>query len=288
VLNQTHSDFEVVVIDDGSSDGSVNLVNEYIDDRITLLRQKNQGVSVARNLGIGKSRSDYVALMDADDQWLPNHLENLLHLVQQYPDANMWVSGYRKSTQKKGSFCKPNRKFNLESYLDHTLNNISIAWTSAVLLNVSKFRETDGFMARISHGEDKAFWLEMCLNGYIAKSFLETAIYNIYDNTLSKKLVSSGAECACMIYIMNVITSNKSLSAQIKQKLMETRCRYALAHAIGALRCGKPSVVREFLAESHITRIYRKKRRLIKILWFISLWFPNLVARFFILIGRFK
>lgn len=283
VLSQTHSNFEVVIIDDGSTDNSVKIVNEFNDDRIALHQQSNKGVSVARNVGIEKTSSNYIALIDADDEWLPNHLENLLHLVQMYPDANMWVSGYRKSTKKPNLSKKSIQKIYIEAYLDNRLNNTSIAWTSATLLNKDVFNKTNGFMPRISHGEDQALWLEMCIDGYIAKSFLETAIYNVYDNSLSTKLVASEAEDACILTINKMLDENANISDQIKSKLLEFRHRYALSHAIGALCWQKPSIVKGFLRLSRGTKIYKKRRIIIKALRLVSILFPRTIARFIML-----
>ena len=288
VLNQTHSDFEIIVIDDGSTDDSVRRVNEYSDDRITLCRQKNKGVSGARNVGIRKCNSNYIAILDADDEWLPNHLENLLDLIKIYPDAAFWVSGYRKSTEKPSGYKRGNQKFYIQAYLDSTLKNTSIAWTSAVLIRKDRFDRTGGFMENISHGEDKALWIEMCMDGYLGKSFLETAIYNVYDNTLSKKIVLSPEDDACMLLVSKIVSLDKNLSVNVKDKLLETRNRYGLAHAIGALSHGQSAVAKNFIMASKFTRIYRKKRAIISILWLISICSPQVVSYGLHLISKWK
>ncbi|EFT3180475.1 glycosyltransferase family 2 protein, partial [Escherichia coli] len=77
VLNQTHTDFELIVVNDGSTDGSENVIKQFTDERIKLLNITNSGVSVARNTGIRSAKSSYVCLLDADDYWLPNHLEKI-------------------------------------------------------------------------------------------------------------------------------------------------------------------------------------------------------------------
>ncbi|MDB2449694.1 glycosyltransferase family 2 protein [Pseudomonadales bacterium] len=279
VLKQTHTDFEVIIVDDGSTDDSVQIVNRFSDDRIKLYQQLNQGVSVARNVGVEKSGNNHIALLDADDEWLPNHLENLLHLVQTYPDASFWVSGYRKSFQTAKLSEKPIQKICLETYLDYRLDNTSIAWTSAVLLNKGIFNKTNGFMPGVSHGEDQALWLEMCLHGFIGKSFLETAIYNIYDNSLSSKLVTCEKEDACILTVKKILYENRGVSDQIKLKLMDFSNRYRLAHIVAALSLQQPSIAKRFLNLSHDTKIYRNRRRLLFMLWLVSLVTPYLVAR---------
>jgi glycosyltransferase involved in cell wall biosynthesis len=77
VIQQTHRDLEIIVVDDGSTDDTVRIVTEIQkkDSRVTLYRQANQGASVARNLGIEKSKADYIAFLDADDLWHPTKIE---------------------------------------------------------------------------------------------------------------------------------------------------------------------------------------------------------------------
>jgi glycosyltransferase involved in cell wall biosynthesis len=81
VLNQTYQNFELVIVDDGSSDRSINICQQFQDPRITILRQPNQGVCVARNTGINHATGEYIALLDGDDLWLPEKLEkHIIHL----------------------------------------------------------------------------------------------------------------------------------------------------------------------------------------------------------------
>ncbi|MCX6184716.1 MAG: glycosyltransferase family A protein, partial [Flavobacterium sp.] len=69
VLNQSFTDFELLLIDDGSTDSSPALLNQFTDERIKLISQNNQGVSAARNLGIKEAKAPYIAFLDADDLW---------------------------------------------------------------------------------------------------------------------------------------------------------------------------------------------------------------------------
>ena len=83
VLTQTFLDFELIVVDDNSNDGSVERVLGINDNRLVLkVLKENRGVSYARNYGVKKAKYSYIAFLDADDEWLPNHLHVLNQLIK--------------------------------------------------------------------------------------------------------------------------------------------------------------------------------------------------------------
>lgn len=96
VLSQTEPDFEVIVVDDGSTDDGASIVAALIplDSRLRLVRQENQGVSAARNRGIAEARSGFISFLDADDEWEPDHLETLLRLREAFPQAGACATAY--------------------------------------------------------------------------------------------------------------------------------------------------------------------------------------------------
>jgi hypothetical protein len=85
VLNQTYQDFELIIVDDGSPDRSIDICRQFKDSRITILRQPNQGVCAARNTGIGHAKGDYIAFLDGDDLWLPEKLAKHITHLQKNP-----------------------------------------------------------------------------------------------------------------------------------------------------------------------------------------------------------
>jgi glycosyltransferase involved in cell wall biosynthesis len=93
ILDQTVEDLEVIVVDDGSQDRTVEVVRQLDDPRITVLEQANRGPSSARNKGLAAARGRYVALLDADDLWLPDKLERQLGWLEQHPDVKSVQTG---------------------------------------------------------------------------------------------------------------------------------------------------------------------------------------------------
>src|SRR5262245_50792988 len=85
VQAQTFTDWELIVVDDGSTDNTVALIEGY-DPRLKLIRQKNQGTAGARNAGLRASASSYIAFLDSDDEWLPHHLELCVSFLEAFPE----------------------------------------------------------------------------------------------------------------------------------------------------------------------------------------------------------
>jgi glycosyltransferase involved in cell wall biosynthesis len=89
VLRQTFSDFEVLIVDDGSSDQIVQWASQVTDSRVKLISQQNQGVSAARNTGIAQAQGEYIAFIDADDLWEPTKLEKQVRCLEDNPAVGM-------------------------------------------------------------------------------------------------------------------------------------------------------------------------------------------------------
>lgn len=95
VKKQSFKDYEVIVVDDGSTDRSLEEARKIKSENITIIHQQNQGVSVARNTGILHAQGQYIAFLDADDEWEPDYLKTIDHLIEKYPESDMYVTAYR-------------------------------------------------------------------------------------------------------------------------------------------------------------------------------------------------
>ena len=95
VLTQTFPDYEVIVVDDGSTDNSLQACKTVQSDKIRIVQQANQGVSAARNKGIELAAGEYICFLDADDTWHPDYLQNIETIVQKYPQSDIFVTAYR-------------------------------------------------------------------------------------------------------------------------------------------------------------------------------------------------
>ena len=109
VLNQTYQNFEVIIVNDCSTDNSLNVVHKIDDSRFKIIEHnKNKGLSASRNTGINAATHSYVAFLDADDYWDSTYLETMWNLIKEYPDESVFATHYRENY--KGKFYLPKSK----------------------------------------------------------------------------------------------------------------------------------------------------------------------------------
>ena len=102
VLGQTFSDFEIVIIEDCSTDNSFEIAAKTNDPKIRIIRhEKNKGLSASRNTGIENSNSKYLCFLDADDEWQPHYLAKIHSLIQQFPEARLFATNYAEQYETK-------------------------------------------------------------------------------------------------------------------------------------------------------------------------------------------
>jgi len=187
VFDQTCQDFEIVVVNDGSTDNSVAVVEAIADDRVRLIHQKNQGVSAARNRGIEEARCEWVAFLDGDDLWDKAHLQEISLMMQKFPDDKVFVTSFEYS-DKRPVFRHPRSEpiFKVENYFKEAMKE-SLMWTSIVVVHKSCIEEVGGFNEALNRGEDLDLWARLAREYQVVKSKKLTAVYNIFDDeSLSK------------------------------------------------------------------------------------------------------
>lgn len=193
VLNQTFSDYEIVIVNDGSTDNSVAEVEKVQDSRVRLIHQQNAGVSAARNRGIKEAMGDLIAFLDADDEWMPEYLATQYLLYQKYPNCSVFACnyGFRDNTGKVTPAIIRKLPFAsedgiLSNYFEVACCSHPPLWTSAVVVRKVVLQSIGGFPVDVKSGEDLLTWARLSMKGRIAFCKRALAIYNLgegYDYT---------------------------------------------------------------------------------------------------------
>jgi len=186
VLKQTVLPYEILVINDGSTDGSEKIVEALIHPLIRLIHQHNCGVSVARNTGIHEAKGDWIAFLDADDEWKPEFLENIQMLANEYPQCKVLASNYEMQDSYGNRISTILRKIPFKSGLGILSNYFDVAscshppiCSSSILVNKEAIKRIDGFPTGIISGEDLLTWARLAVRYEIAYTLSSLSIFHL-------------------------------------------------------------------------------------------------------------
>jgi glycosyltransferase involved in cell wall biosynthesis len=191
VLAQTYSDYEIILVNDGSTDESETIIKTFSDPRIRYFYKKNEGVAVARNFGIDKAQGEYLCFLDADDIWYPNFLKTMRVYTQKLPGQGVFACAIEVET-KRNSFV-PNYSISKKGDFDivnffEASQRACVLWTSAVAIHKSVFTAVGQFDEKIKKSEDTELWIRIGLK-YSIVFIWETLARYVYDeNSISRSL----------------------------------------------------------------------------------------------------
>lgn len=184
VLDQTVPCGEIIVVDDGSTDGGHQVVERLEDARIKLFRQQNGGPSVARNKGIEEAQSELIAFLDADDEWKPWFLETILSLRAKYAQAGAYATAFEiqepQGRVRIPSFREipaPPWEGIIPNYFRSAIGHTPV-WTSAVTVRREVFERVGRFVLCPGLGQDVELWGRIALQYPIAFSWRASAVYH--------------------------------------------------------------------------------------------------------------
>lgn len=185
ILNQTFQNFEIIVIDGGSDDDGPKIVKDFNDPRIHFLVQSGKGVSNARNEAVNTAKNDFIAFLDADDEWMPKHLETIQRLIHDYPESGMYATAYQiRTAEGKTQWpfykCVPNPPWEglLPDYFKSGALGSFPLITSVVVIPRKLFHEMGGFPEGYWYGEDADLFGKIALKYPVAFSWEMGALYH--------------------------------------------------------------------------------------------------------------
>jgi len=196
VLAQTYKDYEIIVVDDGSKDGTGDAVRAF-GDKVNYIYQENAGVSVARNTALAAAKGEWIAFLDADDQWLPDKLEKQMQLLERKKGLK-WCSGIRYHCYGQQKFvvgnikkitCDLNNTEYFDNYFVAAAKGVCPILTTTIVVRKDVFDELGGFEPGRLRGQDVDMWWRIAhtypMIGYIAEAL--AVRYLDVENPVTRK-----------------------------------------------------------------------------------------------------
>lgn len=239
VLSQTVLPSEIVIVNDGSTDASMEIVESVasrnnLKIKFNVINQVNSGVSAARNNGVLAASNEFIALLDADDEWQSDFIEKMLILIRQYPDAAMY-SSFHKIKDSEGNFFKP-RSVLPDSFKGYIKNyaqvsiKMPVVNSSKVILRRKEFLEIGGFTVGAALTEDLLFWFKISLKFKIA--FLNESLITINQFEDESR---SGRENKTP-YIIDYYCANKTEYSELEKDQKRYLYSVYFKHLLGSLK----------------------------------------------------
>jgi glycosyltransferase involved in cell wall biosynthesis len=283
VLAQTVGDFELIVVDDGSTDGGGDVVKTIHDPRVRLIHQTNAGVSSARNHGIREARADLVAFLDADDEWHPELLATILRLRQRHPecgaygaarnvvekDGRRWTPGCRGVPPSPWEGVIPNYFRFPDEYPVHS---------SGVAIPRYVFEAVGTFLEGVAFFEDTELWARIALRFPIA--FCSRPL-STYRKDAENRMCDGPIplEHPITALIERALESGELPAGVPLDDIVEYKNKRHIYCAFNCVRAGFPAKAREHLRAAASTRRYRREWRSCYLRSFVPPFFFRLAGK---------
>jgi glycosyltransferase involved in cell wall biosynthesis len=265
ILSQTFQAKEIIVVDDGSTDGGGEIVKAYPDACIKLIRQDNSGAAAARNRGICEASSDFIAFLDADDEWKPEHLQKIALLIEEYPECGAYATSFeedagsakiwRPKPQKNNPIGWKGR-MDFDRYLELSITTYTFL-PSSTCFRKNTFNRAGMFDPKVGLGQDHELWIRIFLVTDFA--FLNEPLMVHYLNAVNRyrDIVNYNPSLGIFLEKIEQLMMDNTLPAKTRQLLYESYCHFLLMRIPVALRNGYRDYARDYLRKSSKTQKFK-------------------------------
>jgi glycosyltransferase involved in cell wall biosynthesis len=231
VLNQTFKDFELIVINDGSTDLTLDILCKIKDPRLKIFSYPNSGLSTSRNRGIKHACSEFISFIDADDLWTPDKLEAQLNVLKENPGADVAYS-WTCCIDKFGNLLDYGIRYTVNGYVfPDLLTYFFIGSGSNGLIRKKVFDEVGQFDETLTSAEDWDMFLKIAARYHFAAIPLPQILYRISDNSMSRNVIRQERETLKVLERAFSQEPGKSL-LHLKRRTYANLYIYLTAHAL--------------------------------------------------------
>jgi len=265
VLHQNYPNFELIIIDDGSTDNSARIVKSFDDIRIKYVYQNNLGVSVSRNRGVSYAKEKYICFLDADDIWYEDFLDTINNLIMQYSDAGAYCTAidyfYKgsKQTIEYPNLLKGDFDGYVENYFETFSLGNSIMMSSNICIPKTIFENVGYFKENVNHTEDTEMWSRIALSYPVVYTKKTCARYNVEDKVRITK---------SMFYIvesLQYLLDNDKVPKENLQEVKNVIEYQILMSVLSMLLSGEKVEASKTLDDSRLEHTkYTKKKYILK------------------------
>lgn len=244
VLAQTHTHLELIVVDDGSTDATLKRLSRIQDRRLNFFSQANQGVSRARNQGIGQSRGKMIALLDSDDCWLPRKLEHQLRFMR---EGGFEICQTDEEWIRQGRRVNPRQKHAKRSgWIFEPSLELCLVSPSCVMFSRHCWESIGPFDESLPACEDYDLWLRCSLHfpvGFLPRTLVRK--FGGHPDQLSRKIIGLDVY---RLYSLLKIAQTEALPADKRQALLRTLRTKVMRYVQGCLKRDKAEEAQRVIA----------------------------------------
>jgi len=277
VLQQTIQNFEIIIVDDHSTDEGPLVVKEFQDSRITFVINEGSGAASTRNSGVSLAKSDFIAFLDADDEWDPRHLETLMKLREKFPEAGLYVTAYKM--MEPGNIIR-DPKYHaipaapweglIPNYIQSAVYGDFPFVTICVGISKKLFLEMGGFLPQVRWNEDLELWFRIILKYPVAFTWDGIALWHLdainrVSNSLLYRDFQERGE-----FVIRAMEAMRSIDTPSKYLpfLQEYVAKNEMSRALWIIKAGYPKEGRKILKEQE-TKLFSREKKYFLLLSYI-------------------